>query len=60
LRIACFVISLDQTLEIKQDETCSLLKDLKIGKRKISYRIMQGLTILHIIKVDEDVHNFVK
>jgi hypothetical protein len=55
LRIACFVISLDQTLEIKQEETRLLLKGLKIGKRKRSYRVMWGLTIVHIIKLDKNV-----
>lgn len=53
---ACIVIiSSDQTQEIKQEETHLLLKGLKIGKRKISYRIMWGLTIVHIMKLDKDV-----
>jgi hypothetical protein len=34
LHIVCFVITSDQTLEIKQEETRSLLKGLKIGKKK--------------------------
>jgi hypothetical protein len=55
LCIAYIVISSDQTLKIKQEENCLLLKGLKIGKRKRSYRVMWWLTIAHIIKFDEDV-----
>ena len=48
LCIAHIVISLDQTLEIKQVETHLLLKNLKIEKRKEkkkrSYKVMWGLT----------------
>jgi hypothetical protein len=52
LYIAYIVISLDQTLEIKE-ETRLLLKGLKIGKRKRSYIAMWSLTIVHIIMLDE-------
>jgi hypothetical protein len=55
LRIAYIVISSNKTLEIKQEETCLLLKGLEIGRRKRNYRVMWGLIIVHIIKLDKDV-----
>jgi hypothetical protein len=57
LHIAYIVISSNRTLENKQGETRLLLKGLETGKKKKKKRlkVMWGLTIVHIIKLGENV-----
>jgi hypothetical protein len=55
LHIAYIVISSNQTLENKEGEIRLLLKVLVTGKRKRRLKVMLGLTIVHIIKLDKNV-----
>jgi hypothetical protein len=55
LCIAYIVISSNRTLEKKQGETHLLLKSLVTGKRKRKLKVMWGFTIVHIIKLNENV-----
>jgi hypothetical protein len=55
LHIAYIVISLNRVLENKQGETRLLLKDLVTEKRKKRLKVMWGLTIVHMIKLGENV-----
>jgi hypothetical protein len=55
LCIVYIAISSNLILENKQGETCLLLKGLVTGKRKKRLKVMWGLTIVYIIKLDENV-----